>query len=301
MIRISTLAAVLALSACQPMPQPFAPTRANPLLEITDGGGITIQSVIGVRPEIADRIAGEVAAALRELDIPAATEGHNRRSRFLTGEVEERRLPDGRVRVGLRWTLVDRGGQEIASRVTGDTLGRPLEAEPDPLVVRRLARASAAEIAAVMRANPEETASAAAPTPSPTPALRSASIFIRPITGAPGDGARNLQFALAQALRAQRLAVVENATAAGYTVAGTIALAAPDAGLQQVELAWSVLGPDGREIGNLKQQNAVPPGTFDRPWGELAGLIAQTVAEGIVELFDKIADPELRPARARGS
>jgi len=287
------------LGACQPLPQPFAPTRANPLLEIADGGGITVQSVIGVAPDLADRVSTEMATALRELDIPASTEGRNRRSRFLTGEVAERRLEDGRNRVTMRWVLVDRDGRLITEREVVETAPVPLRSDPDSVVLRRLARTAATAIATTMRAEPEETRPPAAPalaqTATAAPPLSARSIFVKPIAGAPANGARSLQVALANALRAQRLAVVESATTTAVTVAGTMALDTPDAGLQRVELAWSVLGPDGREIGNLKQQNAVPPGTFDRPWGELATIIAETVAEGIVELFGRIGDRDPLP------
>jgi hypothetical protein len=57
-----------------------------------------------------------------------------------------------------------------------------------------------------------------------------------------------------------------------------------------VAIRWVLLLPDGREIGNVRQQNAVPAGSLDRNWGETALLVAEAAYDGIVALYQKVPD-----------
>ena len=52
---------------------------------------------------------------------------------------------------------------------------------------------------------------------------------------------------------------------------------------------WSVIDPDGEEIGSINQANNIPAGALDGPWGDIAFAIATGATEGIVALLDRIA------------
>ena len=71
-------------------------------------------------------------------------------------------------------------------------------------------------------------------------------------------------------------------------LAGSFKVSPPAAGSQKVELNWSVLRHDGMELGTLSQANAVPAGTFDKPWGELATVIAEGAAVGVTEILTRV-------------
>jgi hypothetical protein len=48
-----------------------------------------------------------------------------------------------------------------------------------------------------------------------------------------------------------------------------------------------MMQPDGSEIGDVRQQNAVPAGSLDRAWGDTALLVAEAAYDGIIALYEK--------------
>src|SRR5688572_30405834 len=124
-MRLHRLAAVAAIllagAACQPLPQPFADesaSAANPLLEPTDGGGITVRAPEGLAQPDSRAMAEAIAAALRDAEIPASTEGSNKLSRFLNTRVAAQPAAADRVRIALDWSLADaKGGRATKGAV----------------------------------------------------------------------------------------------------------------------------------------------------------------------------------------
>ena len=70
-------------------------------------------------------------------------------------------------------------------------------------------------------------------------------------------------------------------------LSGTVAVSPPQAGKQQVSVRWALLRPDGREVGKIDQQNAVPAGSLDRAWGDIAYAVAEAAAPGVAALIAK--------------
>jgi hypothetical protein len=66
-----------------------------------------------------------------------------------------------------------------------------------------------------------------------------------------------------------------------------VATDAPLAGQQMVHLQWLVSTPSGKNLGDVKQDNAVPDGSLKTGWGENASYAAQGAAEGIFKLIEK--------------
>ena len=54
-------------------------------------------------------------------------------------------------------------------------------------------------------------------------------------------------------------------------------------------VSWTVTQANGHELGTIEQANDVMKGTLDRPWGDLAFIIAEGAAEGIVDLLRRTA------------
>src|SRR5690349_17272248 len=79
------LAALLlvALAACQPLPQPFAedrPAADSPVLRLKDAAGVFVEPIDG-----APQASEAMAEALRKAGTPASTTAHNRASWRLRG------------------------------------------------------------------------------------------------------------------------------------------------------------------------------------------------------------------------
>jgi hypothetical protein len=236
------------LAACQPLPHPFADDRPPAaLLAPRDSAGVRVE---GAPAELAEGMA----AALRDREIPASTQGRNRHSfelRLSTGETDR-----------LAWDL---------STADGRPLGRGSAAADAAGIA-----AAAPEIAGLLQDEPPVMAGSSEP-----------AVALRPVTGAPGDGGRALTRAMDYALRQSHVALAERQDAASFILAGTVALSPPAAGQQQVKVHWALLKPDGQEIGRVDQENAVPAGSLDDTWGDIAYAVASAAAPGVAALIER--------------
>jgi hypothetical protein len=106
------------------------------------------------------------------------------------------------------------------------------------------------------------------------------------VEGAPGDGARALARAMAAALRHAHITVADKAEQP-WVVAGRVAVARPVQKQQHVEIVWELRRPDGQKIYEVKQENDVPAGQLDGPWGDIAWSVATAAAEALVPLIEK--------------
>jgi hypothetical protein len=103
---------------------------------------------------------------------------------------------------------------------------------------------------------------------------------------APGDGGTSLPRALAAELQAAKLPVAERIDDSDILVFGDVALGPVEGGLQAVSITWSlVVASDDRKLGEIAQQNLVPAGSLDGPWGPVADEIARAAATGLRELL----------------
>ena len=264
-ILISVLAVLLA--SCQPMPKPFQPDNkagTNPLLAVRDLGGIVVRELAGL-PEGAEPVfAGALVETLQtRFEIPAATSGPNRRSYTLEGSARTAPLDARRLAVELEFRLQDAAGKPVG---------------------RHRVEAAAA------RAEWHEAA----------PAQRRP-LTIWPVAGAPGDGGPALGAALREALIAADVPLSPEVAEHGLVIAGSVHVERPVAGRQQVEIVWTVLDAAGAELGKIAQKNAVAEGALDGRWGELARIIADSAAPGVVDMLRRLPDQAAaRPAAAGG-
>lgn len=273
----------LFIAACQPLPRPFKPEgdkNANPLLGLSDAGGVHVLNIDGAPSAASRRLAGAMASALQELNIPASTFSANGRSLFLQGSANTRRLAKRSVEVALRWELINNDGKTVGRHdqrtVLSDQAWR--NAQPEPL--EALAVSAAPSIAKLM----QEPAPVGVPqTATETP------IHVAPVTGAPGDGDTALHRAIKTTLARAGANVVDQPPKDGYVVVGKVAMGRPRAGRQNVRIVWSVRDADGTERGDIKQSNTIRAGELDGRWGDLAYLVAQGAADGVTDLLRKLS------------
>jgi hypothetical protein len=205
----------------------------------------------------------------------------------------------------------DSKGQRVG-RVSGEQLipGRS-GADPwsgvDTAAVRSLAAKIAPEIAASMSGGRAAPPAASDPPPTPgaapsagakpptaaaaAPAARAAkgpvTTMVSPVTGAPGDGMKSLTAAIKKRLYAKGVKLTSIQSENTYTVKGVVRLTDASGGKQSIRIDWQVLDPSGKKVGTVSQQNTIPKGSLNGPWGAIADAAAGAAADGIVKLLPK--------------
>jgi hypothetical protein len=276
------LVAVLFLVACQPLPHPFADDRPppnSPILAPPDSVGIVVLPVSGSPADAALEMAPSMAEALQSVDVPASTHAHNRASYRLTGVAQEDPLSR---KVTVNWEL---------DGPTGTLVGKVATTAADLDNSQKLAEAVARDAAPAIAKLIAGNAPLPASLPDPV-------VGFRGVTGSPGDGAHALERAIRDALARSHLALAAGADASRLAdLSATVEVAKPDAGKQKVKIVWHVTRLDGSEVGQVKQENAVPAGTLDGPWGDVAYAVAQAAGPGIASIVGKVtATPQGQPS-----
>lgn len=285
-MRFFVSAALLFLAACQPLPHPFAhdiPPPFSAILTPPDSVGVIVEPVAGAPEPAAHDLATAMAVALQNEDVPASTQARNRGSYRLSGIATARDAGDGTVLVSIQWAMRDPGGAVMSrqeSRLTLPASGWQQGGKP----LAELARQVAPSLAKLV----ESTA------PSPLKDIDPL-VAVLQVTGAPGDGGRSLSRAMEDALRRSNLALTQKPEdKPSYLVRGKVELSAPASGKQQITISWSLLKADGGQVGEVKQENAIPAGSLDGAWGLTAYDVANAAAPGIVALL-----AELQKAQAK--
>jgi hypothetical protein len=271
------MALLLLAAACQPLPHPFAEDRPLPsaaVLSPPDSADIVVAPVAGAPAAIGEALA----AALRDADIPASTEGAgNKASDHLLSSARAQPAAEGRARITLAWEL---------HAADGRLLGRGSVAAEEPDAAWRKGDATSARDL-IGKAVPDiarlvqETPPRAAPVAEPL-------LAVRAVTGAPGDGGSTLTRAMAYALNRAHVALAEKVgDTESFVLTGKVELSPPDAGKQQVKVSWILSRRDGGEVGRIDQQNAVPAGSLDGNWGDIAFAVANAAAPGVAALIQK--------------
>ena len=276
------LAALLA--ACQPLPHPFAEDRPPAsLLAVRDSAGVSIAPIEGGPSATAGKLGAAVASALGKRDIPASDRTTSLSSYLLFGRLEAQRPRAGQGALTVHWRLQDSGGRSVGERTA--RLEAPASAweSGDDTIIASLAEASAAEIAPLL-------ADESAPVTAEATGGGRTRIAIRPVSGAPGDGAKSLANAIATVLKRQDLAVLDDPSAkADVILDGEVTIAPVKPDKQHVKIVWHVRRGDGAEIGTVGQENDVPKGLLDGAWGDVAYSVAIAGADGLLQVIARAA------------
>jgi len=279
------LAAALAAAACQPLPHPFAadaPRPGSPILTLRDSASVTIAPVQGTPRATAEKLGAAMASALQQLEIPASDKAASIGSYELVGKITTMPASGDKAVLVAVWDLREPSGLSLGERT--ERIEAPMRDWEEGVqdAVTRLAASSAVRLAAML----QDEAPAEAETGGQT------RLLISGVDGAPGDGTDSLPRAITEILRRQDIAVVTDPEAkADLVLRATVVVAKPKEGKQNVKIVWYVRRKDGGEIGTVGQENDVPAGLLDGPWGDVAYMVAVSAQDGIVQLVARGALP----------
>ena len=119
-----------------------------------------------------------------------------------------------------------------------------------------------------------------------TPALllQPMGLFVKPVTGAPGDGNTSLARLMTAKLPNLGDVVQDTPRGADFSVEGQVKVAPGAGNTQRIELQWIVVDDQGRERGRVVQLNEVPPKSLDSYWGEVAAVVSSEASAGVHEV-----------------
>lgn len=288
--RLAPLLALLALVACQPLPQPFQNAtftpHGSPLLAPVGELSIFVPPVGNLPPEQRQAWAEALANALAERDLPASAQARAGLSSLLTTDIAE----DGRGGAVWSWKLERRGTAALQGQ--GYPLGRTMEqiGGIDPRTRKLLAERLAEQIATALEAQVPEAGTAPIGHEGP---IR---VAILDFDGAPGDGNRSLRQSLRSILPAGGgLVVIDQPQDADFLIACSTQTLPVNETLQQVAIVWSLHAPDGTKVGSATQANRIPRGSLDGAWGSTAQAIALGGAEALRGMINRLQPGRLGP------
>jgi hypothetical protein len=280
----------LLVSACQPLPHPFADDRPSAaLIAVPDNFDIAVGRVDGDPPATAEKLPRAVAQELVKHSIAASDETASKASYQLAGRIDERPDKLGQSVVTVHWQLRDPRGNVVNER--SDRLVAPTgdwNAGNDAQITQ-LASASAAGFAALMTG----------PAPKEAPDSGRIRVAVRKITGAPGDGDNSLATSITAVLKHADMDLVDaDKGKPDLDVDCDVKLDPVQGNKQHVKIVWHVARAAGGEIGQVAQENDIPSGRLDGAWGDIAYNVAMAAADGIMQLVDRGAPPQRHPAAA---
>ena len=275
--RMAALVSALLLAACQPLPHPFEddrPAPHAPIISLRNTTSVAVAPVAGLDPDARDQLAQAMASALQDLDVLASAESSSRSSLSLLGTA--RAAGSG---TAVDWRLVDPAGHALGQGSGSAPVSLDAVNRSDATALKSLALAAAPEVAKVLQDD--------APITPEESSLRQ--VVVLPVTGAPGNGSDALKFAMAAALGRAKLTVLPEAPSGAkiLSVVGSVTLDRPQNGQQHVAITWALMDAGGKQLGVVKQENAVPQGSLDGQWGDVANLVAQAAAPGILAIIEK--------------
>ncbi len=274
-------------TACQPLSRPFQPEGKTAAvaghLEPGPRAGLIVSNR-GVLPDRSlHRLSELLAASLRDRNIAATTSIEDRARYQLQGNVELEdgpfAAPEDALTVVIQWKLLDPQGDVAGSVIQEEAVSAMAWRNFDDAIMMPI----------VGRATPriERLLDGYGDTSIPPQPLEA--VVVYRVDGAPGDGATTLLERMQRALKMRQIPVANSITEDTYVVLGAVHIDDDPTGKQQVvQIDWTVIRPDGRRVGSIRQQNSVDAGRLDGAWGTIATAVAYGGADGIVSLLKAI-------------
>ena len=276
---------------------------------------IAIAPIIGTTPEIAAQMTDALVVAGKERKLTLLPSG-DKATYTLRGYLIASSEKQG-AKISYIWDLTDAQGGRVA-RVSGDEIiAKRAGSDPwsvvDAAAIRSIAGKTTSQIAASMprgrssapavaaasssgtstsaisppAATTTTTAASTAASPSRAQAPKATGVLVQPVTGAPGDGQRSLTIALKKRLYAGGVKLANGTAVNVYMVKGIVKLSDASGGKQSIRIDWQVVDPTGKKLGTVSQQNTIPRGSLNGPWGAIADAAAGAAADGIIKLLPK--------------
>jgi hypothetical protein len=260
---------------------------------------VAVAPIIGTPPQVATDLTDALVAAGKDRNltlIPGGSGGNYTLRGYLVATNER-----GGAKISYIWDVTDAQGGRVA-RVSGDEMisgrasGDPWAAV-DSATLRSIAGKTTSQLAATLSRGGGAPSAVAASEPSPATTATAApaaaksakpnGVVVAPVAGAPGDGQRSLTTALKKRLYAGGIKLANGTTDNVYIVKGSVVLSEASGGKQSIRIDWLVLDPSGRKLGTVSQQNTIPRGSLNGPWGAVADAAAGAAAAGIIKLLPK--------------
>ena len=289
------LLTVIGCTGCQPIPQPFQPSATqksgNHLLRTEIGGGIAVHPIAGLRDRDGQRLAEKIAAALVKRDVIAFAGNGNSRSKILSGAATANPESDGFRQIKIRWNVRSEPNETGKTTLLNFRVSAADWLQGDEHLLDRFARQSAAKIAALVQAAAPVAKVADRP---------ERDLHVSTITGAPPEAGTLLRSELETALRRRSIRVATQLRKESLIVAGAIVLGTANKNKRKISIDWSLLRPDGSELGKLQQENKISDEELEENWPQVARNIAVATANGLRDLLRRIPDAALsHPSRSR--
>jgi hypothetical protein len=266
---------------------------------------IALAPVIGAPEQITSELSQALVVSGNDRNLtlmPAGAEGANYTLRGYLLASPERRGS----KISYIWDVTDAEGTRV-TRVSGEeTVARGSRSNPwrgvDASVIRSIANKTTSQLAAELPGGRSASSASAASTPAAAPAAAPAAtaaqarpvpppkpsgVVVAPVQGAPGDGSRSLTTALKKKLYADGIKLANGSSRNVYTVKGIVKLTDAGGGREKIRIDWRVLDPSGKRLGTVSQQNTIPKGSLNGPWGAIANAAADAAADGIIKLLPK--------------
>jgi hypothetical protein len=253
-------AALLLLTGCPELPQPFRHEGVNPLAVPHLPRGVMVRAPEGLPwgPELAKAVVKRLVVA----EVPATLNEGSKGAAVLDGAL---------VGGELRWQL------SIPEREQVVPYAQRMPASLVEAADSRTVNAMAAEVVAGLAVPLFDL-------PDPASAPRRPRVRLVGPSGLPGDGDQALLRAMRTALEGAGVSVSDDAP---LVVTGRAALTPVPGGKVSLDLAWIVADAAGATLGNAAQSGVVPAGRLDQPWGSLAPDIAAGGADGVLQILRK--------------
>lgn len=273
------LLVLVLLAACNGAPPPImARTAPAAALSPPDSAGIYVLPGENAPAASAAALAAAMATALQQADVPASAQSSNRDSYRLQPVTTATSTADGRATIRVAWELRNAAGAVVGSTSSGTVADAAAWQAGDSKLAAALAATAAPTVAKLIQGDV-----------SPPQGGLNPVVALRPVAGAPGDGDRSLTRAMSSALaRANLTLAATPSDKKDFVVAGTVEVSPANGQQQQVKVTWVLLRPDGSEVGRVKQENAVPAGSLDGAWGDVAYAVAGAAAPGVRRLIEEV-------------
>jgi len=280
---VPSLAMALLLTGCLGGPTPSGPlppglvlpgsTGTDPALTLLPGtSSVAIDAVTGLPDGFAPNLRRALADAFAREEMPAALDAANRASTRLRATATLRPLSQREQDLVLNWEIQLPGQSELLHAEQHEPI--PANREPTPPHWADIARRAVAALLPAMRP--------AMPVEQPP-----ASVAIWEITGAPGDGTSSLRRAMEQMLRQNNRPLAPAHDHRALQLLCHITITPAPNRQENVAIRWTLLRPDGSEIGQIAQDNSIPAGSLNGRWGDIANAIAETAWDGLAPLLER--------------
>lgn len=307
--------AILMVPACGGNPERAGPKKTvGPIVlgfkttvRLGNSFRVRVDGIDGPALPMAKLLAQAAARGLEAEGVPATTKAAGKVGFVLRGRADRNPAQgaekdgDAPYSVVIHWTLFDAKGKKLGSYIQGVRGEYWRWQYGDPKIIRTVGFGVAKPVLAMIQAArpqaaraqgaPEATAGVASgeDIQSLMPSLRPRSgILVRGVTGAPGDGNAVLLDDIKAALLAADISVTEDARQAALLLDGLVAVGPSEGGRQRVRIVWTVSRRDGGEVGRAIQENTVPEGLLDGPWGNVAAEVTAAAVEGVERVLGRV-------------